>query len=295
MRVLIVDDNSTNRLLLHDHLTRWGALVDLAESGERGLELLDEVAEQSQHYTLVFLDVVMPGMNGFEVAAKIKERYPTPPPHIIINTSSDAYDDRALFKELDLDWMLPKPVKRIDLLHLLSELLGHKGETNSADGALTGFEGFSPMKLLLAEDIAANRKIIHKYLKDTPFTIMDVENGQDAVEAYVSDHSGVDLIIMDKEMPIMDGLTAISNIRAYELENEWKHTPIIALTAHAFAQDKSECFEAGCDEFMSKPVKKKDLLATLMELLQGVAGGGVARNQLNRMQARALSLMVLFL
>jgi len=268
MRILVVDDNSTNRLLLHDHLTRWGAMVDLAEDGETALDLIEQASLDSQHYTLVFLDVIMPGIDGLEVAAKIKEHYPKPPPHIIINTSSDTYEDRVKAKELELDWMLPKPVKRVDLLHLLSKLLGHtQTEIFSEQAIQAGFENLPAMKLLLAEDIAPNRKVIHKYLKTTPFTITDAENGQMAVDLYVESHGDYDMILMDKEMPIMDGLTAISQIREFELEHKTKRVPIIALTAHAYAQDKKECFEAGCDEFMSKPVKKNNLLRGILKLI----------------------------
>ncbi|MGL1862197.1 MAG: transporter substrate-binding domain-containing protein [Pseudodesulfovibrio sp.] len=266
MRILVVDDNSTNRLLLHDHLTRWGAMVDLAEDGESALALVDEVMADTQKYSMIFLDVVMPGIDGIEVARRIKERYPTAPPHVIINTSSDTYADKAKAEELGLDWFLAKPIKRVDLLNILSRLLGFE-KTHS--GTRSGIAKLPPIRVLLAEDIGANRKVIHRFLKGAQATIVDAVNGQEAVDLYSENNGDFDVVLMDKEMPVMDGLTAISQIRTFELEQEVKRVPIIALTAHAFAQDKKECFEVGCDEFMSKPIKKQDLIETILRLIRG--------------------------
>ena len=122
-RILVIDDNATNRLLLHDHLTRWGAQVDLAESGEQGLKEIEQSEKTGSPYDIIFLDVVMDGMDGIEVAAKIKQRHPMPPA-VIIATSSDRVSDKAQAKALGVEGYLAKPIRRQDLIKILLEVSG---------------------------------------------------------------------------------------------------------------------------------------------------------------------------
>lgn len=267
LKFLVVDDNGTNRLLLHDLLTRWGGSVTLAEDGPSAIGAICAEADAGTPFDIVFLDVLMPGMSGMDVAQKLKELYPQAPPHIIINTSSDALEDRAKARNLDLDGFLPKPVKRADLMHLISTIAGHDYQKAIFDEELHTARDLTGLKLLLVEDIAANRKVIQQFLKKTGMNIVVAVNGKIAVESFAQEGGEFDIIVMDREMPVMDGLEATRNIRQIEEKYDLKRTPIIALTAHAFTQHKEECLAAGCDEFLSKPVKKRELLHVVEKVL----------------------------
>ncbi len=267
VRVLVVDDNSTNRLLLYDHLTRWGAVVDLAENGEAALSEVEKTT-----YHIIFMDMLMPGMSGLEAAGVIKQKWPEPPPHIVINTSRDVYEDRSLAQDLELDGFLPKPVKRADLSHLLSKVLGKDMAGRDRDAPAPALENLPPLKVLLVEDIPANRKVVHQYLKKSQVEIVDAENGRIAVDLYqesMNAGGGFDLVLMDREMPVMDGMTATAEIRRLEEEGGLRRTPIVALTAHAFGKHKEECLAVGCDDFLAKPVKKRELLQTIVRMTIG--------------------------
>ncbi|TIH12395.1 response regulator [Marinifilum sp. JC120] len=260
--VLVVDDNATNRLLLLDHLTRWGAVVNLAESGEAALEAVE--IHRERPYQVIFMDMLMSGLSGMETAKQIKEIWPEPPPHIIVNTSRDVYEDRIKAREIELDGFLPKPVKRDDLRQLLSRILGQNDVGQSVVASVMT-EMLPPLKLLLVEDIPTNRKVVHQYLKNSEVQITDAENGQVAVDLYMESGGGFDLIFMDREMPVMDGMTATGEIRKYGMDR----TPIVALTAHAFGKHKEESLAAGCDDFIAKPVKKKELLQIILRHTSG--------------------------
>lgn len=267
IKFLVVDDNGTNRLLLHDLLTRWGGSVTLAEDGPSAIEAVRAEAESGTPFDIVFLDVLMPGMSGMDVAQQLKALYPQAPPHIIINTSSDALEDRIKARNLDLEGFLPKPVKRSDLMHLISTIIGHDYQKAIFDEGMHSTKDLTGLKLLLVEDIAANRKVIQQFLKNTGVKIMVAVNGKIAVDYFAQEKGNFDIIIMDKEMPVMDGLEATRNIRQIEDKYDLGQTPIIALTAHAFTQHKEECLAAGCDEFLSKPVKKRELLHVVEKVL----------------------------
>ncbi|MFM2482798.1 ATP-binding protein [Celerinatantimonas sp. YJH-8] len=131
-----------------------------------------------------------------------------------------------------------------------------------------------PLKLLLVEDILANRKVVRLFLKKTAIQITEAANGQAAIDAYLHNQGNFDVILMDREMPILDGLTATREIRLFEQTYQLPRTPIVALTAHAFTQHKDECIKAGCDDFLSKPVKKKALLRTLEKVISATIRGG---------------------
>ncbi|WED22883.1 ATP-binding protein [Vibrio sp. JC009] len=134
-------------------------------------------------------------------------------------------------------------------------------------GGNNQLRNMNKLRLLLVEDISANRKVVHLFLKKSGIQIIEAINGRAAVDAYVKSGGQFDVILMDREMPIMDGLTASREIRVFEQEYSLKRTPIIALTAHAFNQHKEECLNAGCDDFLAKPVKKSDLIKALEKVV----------------------------
>ncbi|MCP4689005.1 MAG: response regulator, partial [Desulfobacterales bacterium] len=174
--------------------------------------------------------------------------------------------------------------RRSDLLDRILVALGRKAPGMDADKIdnRAGEARVSALKILLAEDIAANRKVVRLFLKNTTADIDMAKNGKIALEMYIQ--GKYDVVLMDIQMPVMDGREAARAIREWEAENGAPAIPIIALTAHAFKKQKKECMEAGCTGFLTKPVKKKDLLAALAELsvkgaapvpeMENEAGGG---------------------
>lgn len=263
-KILVVDDNDTNRLLLYDYLSRWGAIVSLADNGHTALTAIVNADTNNSPFDIVFLDVLMPEMDGMNLAAIIKQHPLESSPKIIINTSSDAYEDRIKAKELSLDGFLAKPIRRADLVNVLASIHGQMQHiTLPRHKTNTSLELGSSKRLLLVEDIAANRKVIIKFLQGTNINVIEAVNGKTAVEAYTQANGDFDIVLMDREMPEMDGLEATTAIRRYENDYNLPHTPIIALTAHAFSQHKIECLEAGCDAFLSKPVSKSKLIQTI--------------------------------
>jgi len=260
MQVLVVDDNGTNRLSLHDHLSRWGASVALAEDGPAALAAVQEAEGSGTPYDIICLDMLMPGMDGLEVAEKLRRLHPQAPPHIILTTSGDPIENQVESGKLHVDGFLPKPIGRSDLLSLFSRIMGQAASPAGLADERKPIGNLDGVRLLLVEDIAANRMIIRHYLKKARIRIDEAVNGQAAVDSYTRADGQFDIVLMDREMPVMDGLAATRAIRKFERDRGLAHTPIIALTAHAFVQHKEESLQAGCDVFLPKPVKKSDLL-----------------------------------
>lgn len=273
LKVLVVDDNATNRRVASEYLLGWGAEVSTAKSGGQALEELARAQKGDKPYELVLLDINMPGMDGFEVAEHIKSLFTEPKPAVVILTSSDSSGDKARSSDLGLEGYLGKPIIRADLLQGILAALGKDEVDNKGvdRAGRTKKMSLPPLRLLLAEDIDANRKVISRFLKQTPVAVEMAEDGQQALEKYIGGR--FDVVLMDIQMPVMDGFEATRAIRAWEKENKAPHIPIVALTAHAFEEQRQQCFEAGCSTFLSKPVKKKDLLNTLANLFAEADSG----------------------
>ncbi len=267
MRVMVVDDISTNRLLLHDYLTRWGAVVGLAKDGPSAMEAIGSAHMAGTPYEMIFLDMLMPGMDGMQVAEKLRAIYPAAPPYIILNTSCDISKNRHQGAAPVLDGVLSKPLKRSDLMAMLSKIMGHPPQAGTLNNERDPGWDFNGAHLLLVEDIPANRNVINKFLGKTGIRITEAVNGESAVDIYAREGETFDIVLMDKEMPIMDGLTATREIRRMEKAQGRSPVPILALTAHAFDQNKKQCLAAGCDDFLSKPVKKKELLTVIEKFI----------------------------
>lgn len=267
IRFLVADGNETNRLLLHDHLVRWGGQVEMAEDGGSALRTIQEAGMRGRPFDVVFLDATMPGMHGMETAARIGELSSQVTPHIVITTSSNALKERKRARGMALDGFLSKPVRRSDLMSLLSALTGHGYQVSDFEAGHVLPGDMDGRRMLLVEDIAANRKVVRQFLKKTGMEIVEAVDGQAAVDVYARAPGRFDIVLMDRELPLVDGLEATRRIRQLEERQALERTPIVALTAHAFTQHKEECFAAGCDEFLSKPVRKKKLLGVLRKWL----------------------------
>jgi two-component system, sensor histidine kinase and response regulator len=266
IRVLVVDDHPTNRLILRETLGAWGAEVTEASDGMAGLEKFRCAAEQNTRYELVLLDCRMPGMNGFQVVEQVftsfnDERRPT----IIMLTSDRWADDIARTYDLGLGGYLLKPIRRGDLLQSIRIALGRTKGAPSIPEQPVEPSPATParaLRVLLVEDSVDNQLLIRAYLKHTDHSIEIAEHGAIAVEKCKA--TQYDVILMDMHMPVMDGYSATKAIRSWEREHDLPTTPIIALTALALKEERARIFEAGCNTHITKPVKK----STLLEILQ---------------------------
>jgi len=269
LKVLVVDDNETNRMILNKTLSGWGALVTEAEDGKRGLAEFKRATEAAVPFHLALIDGRMPGMDGFELAKLIKEEMNlVDSTAIMMLTSDDRKGDLDRCKKLGISTYLVKPVKKTYLLDAIAAVLGRK--TVPAIGMVpdvkpVDFSEVRPVNILLVEDSEDNRLLIQAYFKRTSDHIDIAENGEIAVEKFKS--GKYDIVLMDIQMPVMDGYTATGEIRKWEKENGRKETPIIALTAHAMAEDAKKSLDAGCTDHLTKPIKK----ATIMETIQKYA------------------------
>jgi PAS domain S-box-containing protein len=266
VRVLVVDDNETNRMILRNLLSKLGAIVTETDSGEHGLAEFKHARESVNPYQLALIDRRMPGMDGFELAKHIKETMGNiKNTAVMMLTSDNRGGDFALCKELDIAFYLVKPVKKAELLDAIATIMGRKIE--SAAGKIpevkpVDFSKTRSFNLLLVEDSADNRLIIQAYFKRASDHIDIAENGAIAVEKFKA--KKYDLVLMDVQMPVMDGYTATREIRKWEREQGKRETPIIALTAHAMKEDLQKSIEAGCTGHLTKPIRR----ATLMETVQ---------------------------
>jgi PAS domain S-box-containing protein len=265
LRTLVVDDNETNRLILREMLVRWGARVSEAEDGPEALAELVKGSVSGDPYGLVVLDKHMPGMDGFEVAAQIRDNPRIGRTTVMMLVSLDKDGDIARASELGVSRYLVKPVKRSDLKDAIVSALrnGEAPETLVVQQPAPPVSSDHPFRILLVDDSADNRFLIQAYLKHHPFAIDTAENGQEAVDKYIN--GTFDLVLMDIQMPVMDGYTATREIIAWEKAHNQRHVPIVALTAFALKEDVEKILAAGCDTHVAKPVKKATLLRAIEE------------------------------
>ncbi len=264
VRVLAVDDHSTNRLILRETLTPWGAEVMEASDGKAALEELRCAAEQDKHYELLLLDCRMPNMSGFQVAEQVHTSSYGKRPTIIMLTSDHWADDIARTYDLGLGGYLIKPIRRGDLLQSIAIALGRTKGGPAIPGKSTEPLPTTParaLRVLLVEDSLDNQLLIRAYLKQTDHSLEVAEHGAIAVEKVKATY--YDVILMDMHMPVMDGYSATKAIRSWEHEHDLPATPIIALTALALKEESARIFEAGCNTHLTKPVKKSTLLEIL--------------------------------
>ncbi len=265
--VLVVDDNATNRRILHEMLSHWGMKPVAVDSAATAFQALRQAHADGHPFRLILTDANMPEMDGFDLAAKIKEEPNYKDILIMILSSSGFRGDSTRCRDLGLAAYLTKPVKQSLLLDAVMMSLGDKEEVAGQDRLITRHsiaQNRSRYNVLLAEDNLINQKLAVKILENRGHKVTVVENGEEAVAAL--DKGTFDVILMDVQMPKMDGFQATQEIRRREIVAK-THQPIIAMTAHAMIGDKERCLQAGMDGYISKPLKPLDLLRTIEELL----------------------------
>jgi len=262
--VLVVDDNSTNRHLLNELLTHWEMKPTLAETGKRGIEILEQTSAAGAAFPLILLDCHMPDMDGFTFAKRVKSDPRLKGSIIMMLTSGGQRGDASLCRELRISAYLLKPIQQTELLEAILTVLGHKPESPEQNAVLVTRhslrEGRRHLRILLAEDNAVNQVVAVRLLEKMGHTVMVVKNGREA--ALMVEEQEFSLVLMDVQMPEMDGFEATRLIRQKESTTE-KHIPILAMTAHAMKGDRKRCLAAGMDGYIAKPISPAELLAEI--------------------------------
>jgi two-component system, sensor histidine kinase and response regulator len=265
---LIVDDNQTNRTILLQMLAEWGLRAEAVGGVRLALEALERARAAKQPFDLVITDLHMPEADGFALVEDIRKNPRSTHLPVIMLSSGSLRGDRERCRDLAIAACLTKPVQPSELLDvLLNELTRAKPEHPEVIVSPEPIAEQRPgLKVLLAEDNAVNRLLARRLLEKYGNTVIAVENGQEALEAI--EREKPDLVIMDVQMPVMDGLEAIRTVRAKE-QTSGLHLPIIALTAHAMKGDREKCLEAGADGYLTKPIRAAELFAALGRIKTG--------------------------
>jgi signal transduction histidine kinase/DNA-binding response OmpR family regulator len=254
--VLVVDDRETNRLILEKTLKAWGMHVTAVKTGEETLRLLEE---KPGDYHLILLDYHMPEMNGIDVVRRIREDTRFDDLKIVLLSSWDDIN-AVMLREYNINGFLRKPLKQSELLNILINVLREeKPEEDRPNHVLNEPpEKLNAGNILLVEDSPDNQKLAIKILEKENFKVDIASNGREAIEAFR--RSRYDIVLMDVQMPVMDGFEATHHIREIEKERGGRKTPIIALTAHAMAGYLQKCIENGMNDYFTKPFRKQSLI-----------------------------------
>ena len=262
-RALIVDDNPTNRWIMKVMLSQWGIPNDQVDDGEKALAALMAAAESGSPYDIALLDYMLPHMDGFELASKIKISPSLSKTKMIMITSSGSPGDAERCRDTGVLAYLLKPVRQSDLLDAINTVLELDMDVKKT-GLITRHsiaESKHRLRILLAEDNVVNQKLVIAALKGHGHSIEVANNGKEALE--ILEKGAYDLILMDMQMPVMGGVEATKLIREKEKANALGHIPIIALTAHAIAGAREELLQAGMDDYLAKPVNLNGLIEML--------------------------------
>ncbi len=266
LRVLIIDDNETNREILKHQTSSWGMNSDSSSRGAEGIQLLSEAQKQGKPFDLAILDMDMPDMDGLEVGRSIKTVPAIADTPMIMLTSVGLRGDANKAKKCGISAYLTKPVRQSDLHTTLLNVIGK--DSRCQPGQLVTHYSIAEekrrfnLRVLVAEDNSTNQEVAFGMLRKLGCRVDLVSNGREATHAF-SKHT-YDLVLMDCQMPVLDGYQATAFIRQKEQEKGLAaHIPIIALTAHALEGDKQKCLTAGMDDYMSKPFRSEEMLVMI--------------------------------
>lgn len=270
LRVLVVDDNATNRLIAREALTAWAMLAQEAPDGLTALTELRRAREAGEPYEFVLLDSRMPDLNGFEVAERIRADPSLQDLAILMLTSdfggsTHRSGEVARTYDLGLAGYLEKPIKRSELRRALT--IAHRRKQGLSPlpkrvETPVALVDHRPLRILVVEDSPDNQLLIKAYLKATPYRVDIAENGRIACDMVTVGR--YDLVLMDVHMPVMDGFTTTATIREWERRQGIPPTPILAVTAYAYPEDKRRIKAAGCNGVLAKPIKRATLLEAIL-------------------------------
>ena len=276
-KVLIVDDNRTNRRILEEMLKSWGMKTTSVERGEKALTELSTARESGSPYELILTDRHMPAMDGFGLIEGIRQRHELPAAIIMMLTSAGHRGDKERCRKLGIASYLLKPIRRSELLSAMLKAIGQsKAATQPAP--VTQEEcavQARRLRILLAEDNRVNQTVATRLLEKMGHSVLAANNGTEVLSLLAT--QAFDLVLMDVQMPEMDGLMATQKIREREKQTQ-SHLPIIAMTAHAMKGDRERCLEAGMDGYVAKPIDRKELEQAIASAVPGSEGARVGRN-----------------
>jgi PAS domain S-box-containing protein len=264
-RLLIVDDTETNRMVVREHLKQFGSVLVEAPDGQAALTALDKAQREGKPFDLAILDYHMPSMDGLDLARAIRERKDCASLPLVMYASDMRGHASERARELGIASYAYKPVSRKRLLESLAIALDQampepfRPEPEASPERPT----VPSYRILLVEDLEDNRDVVALFLKETTYQLDMAENGAVGLQKF---QAGIyDLVLMDMQMPIMDGLQATAAIRQWEREQQRTPTPIVALTANAFQEEVEKSLVAGCTAHVTKPIKKKTLLTAIAQ------------------------------
>jgi CheY-like chemotaxis protein/HPt (histidine-containing phosphotransfer) domain-containing protein len=262
MRTLIIDDSPTNRRVLAAMMRSWKMEPTLTDGGRAGLKAMETACSEGQPYRIVLLDGQMPGMDGFQVAAEIRRRPGLAGATIMMLTSGGQYGDIARCRELGIHVYLIKPIRKSELLNSMLHVLGAQSPLppGLVDDMPVEPARLESLRIVVAEDNPVNRQLAQRLLEKEGHRVEVAVNGVEAIR--LCREKLIDFVLMDVQMPEMDGLEATRMIRQAEKETG-DHMPIVAMTAHAMKGDRERCLAAGMDGYVPKPIRKADLMHAL--------------------------------
>ncbi len=277
LRVLVVDDNATNRRILEEVLAGWGSRTESADSGVSALNVLLAGSSRRDPFAAAVLDFMMPEMDGLELAQRIKSHPEFEQIALILMTSDGLSDSTARYRDMGFSACLSKPLRQSELYDALSDAIGSATdlsatrcptrvdlERRETEDTVVGSNGVKGLRILLAEDNPVNQRVATLMLEGLQHRVTVVGDGKLAVEALESEV--YDAVLMDVQMPVMDGFEAVVVIRAASDDSRMR-IPIIALTAHAMKGDRERCLAAGFDGYLTKPVRADAIREELKRLI----------------------------
>jgi PAS domain S-box-containing protein len=281
-RVLIVDDNATNRLILEEWLRDWRTEPTAVADGLTALDALWRAVALGQPYPLVLLDARMPGCDGLALAAKIAQSPELSRSRIILLSSEDHPGDLKRHRKLGIAAVATKPLQQEELLETIYRVLSRAptaqpmAERPAADERdnrepANDAAPARPLRVLLAEDNDLNQQVVQHLLERKGHTVQIAGDGREALAAL--EQGGFDLLLLDVHMPELDGFQVIQALRQRE-QATGQHLPVIALTARSMKGDRERCLQAGMDDYLAKPLRARELFATMDRLLAASPAGG---------------------
>jgi len=263
VRALVVDDNGASREMVADILASWGMIPSVAECAADGLALWRDAARRGKQFALAVIDAHMPESDGMELARQILDEPQLKPTAIVMLAPSLRGDALPAALEPALRHRLAKPVKQSELFDKVAEVMGLATPADAPTGGATRIateHATRPLRILLAEDNLVNQKLAVKLLERRGHQVKVVGDGRQACELAFAGH--FDAILMDVQMPLMDGMEATAEIRRREA-GSGRHIPIVAMTAHAMKGDREKCLAAGMDDYVTKPIRMAELYAAV--------------------------------
>jgi two-component system sensor histidine kinase/response regulator len=266
VRILVVDDKQTSRQILQGTLNSWGAQTTCATSGSQALAKLAASLDAQKPYQVVVTDMHMPEMDGFGLVTRIRSLSEMTSMPVLMLSSGARRENADRCRQLGIGSFLSKPVRRKELLAAIVALLRRQTTPQgSTEVVAREFTSRSrEVRILLAEDNRVNQAVASRLLAKLGYTLVIANNGQEAID--LLKQQTFDLVLMDVQMPEMDGISATKRIREYE-KSTHGHIPIIAMTAHVMKEDRARCLAAGMDGYVTKPISSEEVEAAILTAL----------------------------